>query len=92
MYSNSHLSQKIGDIAEKDYVTLSEDTLVAEAAKVMRDKDVLSVLLVTSENSNEPIGIVTERDILYRVVAENKDHFKVTLKNVMVCINRHLDS
>jgi phosphoglycerate kinase len=44
MYSNSQLSQKIGSIAEKDYVTLSEDTLVGEAAKVMRDKDVLSVL------------------------------------------------
>jgi CBS domain-containing protein len=83
MYSNSHLSQKIGDIAEKDYVTLSEDTLVGEAAKVMRDKDVLSVLVVTGEKSNEPIGIVTERDILYRLVAENKDPFKVTLKNVM---------
>jgi CBS domain-containing protein len=82
MYSNSQLSQKIGSIAEKDYVTLSEDTLVGEAAKVMRDKDVLSVI-VTSKNSNEPIGIVTERDILYRVVAENKDPFKVTLKNVM---------
>jgi CBS domain-containing protein len=84
MYSNSHLSQKIGDIAEKDCVTLSEDTLVAEAAKVMRDKDVLSVLVVVnSKNSNVPIGIVTERDILYRVVAENKGPFKITLKNVM---------
>ena len=84
MYSNSHLSKKIGSIAEKDYVTLSEDTLVAEAAKVMKDKDVLSVLVVaTGKNSNEPIGIVTERDILYRVVAENKGPFKVTLKNVM---------
>jgi signal-transduction protein with cAMP-binding, CBS, and nucleotidyltransferase domain len=48
----------------------------------MRDKDVLSVL-VTSKNSNEPIGIVTERDILYRVVAENKGPFKVTLKDTM---------
>jgi predicted transcriptional regulator len=71
MYANSYLSQKVESIAEKDYVTLYEDTLVAEAAKVMRDKDVLSIL-VTSKNSNEPIGIVTERDILYRVVAENK--------------------
>ena len=51
MYANSYLSQKVESIAEKNYVTLSEDTLVAEAAKVMRDKDVLSVLLVTSENS-----------------------------------------
>ena len=83
MYANSYLLQKVESIAEKDYVTLSEDTLVGEAAKVMRDKDVLSVLVVTGEKSNEPIGIVTERDILYRLVAENKDPFKVTLKNVM---------
>jgi CBS domain-containing protein len=83
MYANSYLLQKVESIAEKDYVTLSEDTLVAEAAKVMRDKDVLSVLVVTGEKSNEPIGIVTERDILYRLVAENKDPFKVTLKNIM---------
>jgi CBS domain-containing protein len=83
MYSNSQLSQKIGSIVEKDYVTLSEDTLVAEAAKVMRDRDVLSILVAAGKNSNEPIGIVTERDILYRVVAENKDPFKLTLRNVM---------
>jgi CBS domain-containing protein len=83
MYANSYLLQKVESIAEKDYVTLSEDTLVAQAAKVMRDKDVLSVLVVTGEKSNEPIGIVTERDILYRLVAENKDPFKITLKNVM---------
>jgi CBS domain-containing protein len=82
MYANSYLSQKIGSIAEKDYVTLSEDTLVGEAAKVMKDKDVLSVI-VTSKNSKEPIGIVTERDILYRLVSENKGPFKVTLKDIM---------
>ena len=82
MYSDRHLSQKIGSIAEKDYVSLSEDILVGEAAKVMKDKDVLSVI-VTSKNSKEPIGIVTERDILYRLVSENKGPFKVTLKDIM---------
>jgi CBS domain-containing protein len=82
MYANSYLSQKIGSIAEKDFVTLSEDTLVGEAAKVMKDKDVLSII-VTSNNSKEPIGIVTERDILYRLVSENKGPFKVTLKDIM---------
>jgi CBS domain-containing protein len=83
MYANSYLSQKVESIAEKDYVTLSEDTLVAQAAKVMRDKDVLSVLVVAGEKSNEPFGIVTERDIIYRLVAENKDPFKVILKDIM---------
>jgi CBS domain-containing protein len=83
MYANSYLSQKVESIVEKNYVTLPEDTLVAEAAKVMRDRDVLSILVAAGKNSNEPIGIVTERDILYRVVAESKDPFKLTLKNVM---------
>jgi signal-transduction protein with cAMP-binding, CBS, and nucleotidyltransferase domain len=82
MYSNSYLSQKVESIAERNYVTLSEDTLVGTAAKVMKDKDVLSVL-VTSKDSNERIGILTERDLLYRVLADNKGPFKVTLKKIM---------
>ena len=82
MYSNSYLSLNVESIAEKNYVTLSEDTLVGEGAKVMKDKDVLSVL-VTSKNSNEPIGILTERDMLYRVLAKNKGPFKVMLKKIM---------
>ena len=41
----------------------------------MRNKDISSVL-VSSKNSIEAVGIVTERDILYRVVAENKGPFK----------------
>ena len=42
---------------------LPEDTLIGKAAKVMRDKDVSSVLVTSNNNnSNEPIGIVTEKD------------------------------
>lgn len=52
MYANSRLSQRVDSIAEKDYVTLPEDTLVAEAAKVMRNKDISSVL-VSSKDWNE---------------------------------------
>ena len=33
MYSNSYLSQNVESIAERNYVTLSEDTLVGEADK-----------------------------------------------------------
>jgi CBS domain-containing protein len=82
MYSNFHLSQKVRNIIENDYISLPEDTLVAEAAKVMKKEDVSSVL-VTDKISNEPIGIVTERDILYRLVAENMGPFKVPLKKIM---------
>jgi CBS domain-containing protein len=83
-YMNSYLSQQVQSIAEKkDYVLLPEDTLIGKAAKVMRDKDISSVLVTSNNNSNEPIGIVTEKDIVYHVLAENKGPFKITLKDVM---------
>jgi CBS domain-containing protein len=77
------LSENIGKFASlREFITLDEDTIVAEAAKVMRDKDT-SYTLVVSKNSKEPIGIVTERDMLYRVLAENLGPYKVTLKKIM---------
>jgi predicted transcriptional regulator len=48
----------------------------------MRDKNT-SCILIVSKDSNEPIGIVTERDMLYRVLAENLVPYKVTLKKIM---------
>jgi CBS domain-containing protein/DNA-directed RNA polymerase subunit RPC12/RpoP len=81
-----YLSQQVQRIAEKkDYVILSEDTLVGQAAKVMRDKDISSVLVASynNNNSNEPVGIVTEKDIVYHVLAECKGPFKIRLKDVM---------
>jgi signal-transduction protein with cAMP-binding, CBS, and nucleotidyltransferase domain len=52
----------------------------------MHDKDVSCVLVTRKDsNSDDPIGIVTERDILYRVLAENKGPFKVNLGRIMSC-------
>jgi CBS domain-containing protein len=77
------LSENIGKFASmREFITLDEDTVVADAAKVMRDKDT-SCILIVSKDSKEPIGIVTERDMLYRVLAENLGPYKVTLKKIM---------
>ena len=35
------------------------------------------------QDSQHVIGLVTERDILYRVVAESRSPFKTTLKEIM---------
>ncbi len=77
------LSENIGKfVSPRESITLNEDTLVGEAAKVMRDKNT-SCILVVSKDSKEPIGIVTERDMLYRVLAENLGPYKATLKKIM---------
>ena len=81
MYSNS-LSQKAGDLIERDFATLYEDANVVDATRLMNNKNTSSII-VRLKDSEEPIGIVTERDILYRVVAESKDPSKITLKEIM---------
>ena len=81
MYSNS-LSQKTGDLIERDFATLYEDANVVDATRLMNSKNTSSII-VRLKDSEEPIGIVTERDILYRVVAENKDPSKIMLKEIM---------
>lgn len=91
MYSAS-MNQKIGTIAEKDFATLDEDITITDAVRIMRDKGISSVFVTRSlkkqqekrqEPESYPIGIVTERDILYRVIAENKGPFKVTIGEIM---------
>jgi CBS domain-containing protein len=81
MYSSS-LSEKVGNLVERDFVSLDKNTLVADTVKLMKDKG-FSFVFVTHKSLGSPIGIVTERDILYRVVVENKDPFKTTLKEIM---------
>ncbi|MCY1155197.1 MAG: zinc finger protein [Nitrososphaera sp.] len=79
MYSE-HLSHKAVDVADKNPVILDESTNLADAARLMRKKQLSSVLV--GRDSQHVIGIVTERDILYRVVAESRGPFKTTLKEI----------
>jgi CBS domain-containing protein len=105
---SSGLGKRVGDVAERDFICLPEDMLVGEAVKIMRDKDVSSILVAKPGNKihiagssasrlfspSKYSGILTERDILYRVMAENKGPYKVTLGQIMssplVIINKDI--
>jgi signal-transduction protein with cAMP-binding, CBS, and nucleotidyltransferase domain len=78
----SYLEQNIGSIADKDFAHIGEDSTVTEDAKQMRDKDTTSIF-ITKKNSSEPLDTVIERDILYRVLAQNKDPSTTSLREVM---------
>jgi len=80
------MSQKVREFLETNYTLLDEDTNVSEATRIMKEKGISSVLVSSkrgAEGRAEPTGIATERDILYKVVAENKEPFKTTLKEIM---------
>ena len=55
-------------------------TSVLDAAKLMKKRRI-GCVLVTEDD--QPVGILTERDILRKVVAEGKDAGSVTVEKVM---------
>jgi CBS domain-containing protein len=76
----------VEDLMENELVTLPEDAVIADAVKVMKDSGISSILvrsLFSSEENPLITGIVTERDILYRVIGGNKGPYKTVLKEVM---------
>jgi CBS domain-containing protein len=56
------------------------ETLVSKAAKLMADKNVGAVMVVEDERL---VGIFTERDIVFRVVAQGLDARTTRLADVM---------
>src|ERR687892_158873 len=86
MVNTKKPSSKVIDFAEKDFVSLDENTLVAEAARIMYERDVCSVIVTHNDSERllrQSVGMITARDFLHRVVAQSKGPFKLTLKDIM---------
>ena len=68
------------EIMSKVPVTASPDDPVDRAAAAMRTRDIGSLIVVENDR---PTGIVTERDIVTKVVAGNKLPSSVKVRDVM---------
>ena len=62
--------QKVSEVMSTDVQTVSPDDTIEEAAQEMRDGDFGLVPVVEDE---QLVGVVTDRDIAIRAVAEGKD-------------------
>lgn len=67
-------------VHEQEVLSAPAKTSVAEAARLMRQHKVGAMLVV---DDGQLVGIFTERDGLYRVVAEQRDVRKTALAEVM---------
>ena len=67
-------------IPREKFVTVPRDTNVQTAARIMRDRGIGS-LFVT--NDREIIGILTDTDMMRRVVAAGVDATKTTVEQIM---------
>ena len=70
---------KARDIMQKNVITIELEKTAQYALTILKDRDI-SFLVV--ENS-KPVGIVSERDIVRKIVAENKKASKIQLESIM---------
>lgn len=71
---------KIEDWMSKPVRTCEKKTPLSDAVKIM-DENNIGVLAIAVDN--KPIGVVTERDILRRVVAKNLNINNLTVDDIM---------
>jgi CBS domain-containing protein len=73
------MAQTIREVMTADPRTVAPDDTVAEAAQQMRDGDVGAIIVA---DKGTVAGILTDRDIVVRVVADGKDPSSVTVGDV----------
>lgn len=71
---------KVREIMTTELVMVSPSTSVAHAARLMRDANIGSVLVTDADRL---VGILTDRDVTIRVVAEGTDTNKAQVGNFM---------
>ncbi|MGB4583131.1 MAG: CBS domain-containing protein [Rhodoferax sp.] len=72
----------------KKFITTAPDTPVSQAARLMAAKDTGAVLVVEGD---QLIGIFTERDVVFRVIAPGLSPKETLLREVMTSHPKTLD-
>ena len=68
------------DIVSRNLVTAEPDAKISEIARLMADRGVGAVLILSE---GKPRGIITDRDIVLRCVADRLDVEDTTVENVL---------
>ncbi|MER7540815.1 CBS domain-containing protein [Streptomyces sp. NPDC097704] len=73
------MTQKIRDIMTENPITIGEQITVHDTAIRMRDADIGDVLVT---DDGHLLGLVTDRDLVVRALAEGKDPGQCTVGDV----------
>ena len=74
------MADVVKDIMTKSVITVDEITTALEAAKVMTDKGISSLIVLKEGN---PVGIVSERDFVKKICARELQASKVSVGEIM---------
>ena len=71
---------KVRDIMQKNVITIENNKSALDASRLL-DKNEISFLVI--EKDGDPIGIVTERDIVQKVAAEDIRASELSINEIM---------
>lgn len=71
------------NMCRREVIWVKEGTAVREVAKLMEKKNVGCIVVVEADSMLRPFGLVTDRDILIRVMNRGLDPDKTHIEDVM---------
>jgi len=74
----------IGEYCNRDVTISAPDTSIIDAAKLMRRHHVGDLVVVDGqEGKNLPMGIVTDRDLVLEILAQDVDPDSLSIRDIM---------
>lgn len=73
------MAQQVREIMTSDPVTVAEQTPITEVARLMRERDIGDVIVAEADDVR---GLVTDRDLVVRALAEHRDPDSTTVGEV----------
>jgi len=75
--------KKCNEVMTKRPVCCLPNDMVAKVAQLMKSKDIGPVPIIESEQTKKLVGIVTDRDLALKIVAEGRDAKSTKAEEVM---------
>jgi CBS domain-containing protein len=75
--------KKCNEVMTKNPVCCLPTDMVAKAAQLMKSENIGSIPVIENEQTEKLVGIVTDRDLALRIIAEGRDAKSTNVETVM---------
>jgi CBS domain-containing protein len=73
----------LGTVASRIAIVVEPETPVLTAARLMREHHVGALIVTTGDGARRPVGMVTDRDLVVEVLAQDVDQGALRVGDVM---------
>lgn len=81
LYMGSEL--RVGDIMTKTVIVVPFGKSMEDVAKLMKKNEIGSVIVVEDKAGKHAKGIITERDVVHKILAKKRDPYKIKAQDIM---------